>query len=122
MYIEFHLNIFHDNISVLRYGDGERSLMVGASVSVTGISFTRNRNCIAIQSSEVGKSIPSPIDIILIPASRRSSSSTSPLLVRLENLEKSLTIASQELLQPPYVASIILQRNPSATWGRTLTN
>lgn len=59
-------------------------------VSVTGISFMRNWNWILSQSSSFGKSMPSPMEIMRTPASRRSSSSTRPRLLRREKREKSL--------------------------------
>ena len=51
------------------------------------------------------QSILSPTDIIRIPLSRKSSSSTRPLLLRLENLEKSFTISMS------YSRFIILRRS-----------
>ena len=59
-------------------------------VSVTGISFMRNWNCILSHSSSLGKSMASPMEIMRAPASRRSSSSTRPRLLRREKREKSL--------------------------------
>ena len=59
-------------------------------VSVTGISFMRNWNWILSQSSSFGKSMPSPMEMMRAPASRRSSSSTRPRLLRREKREKSL--------------------------------
>src|SRR5699024_9937255 len=53
-------------------------------VSVTGISLMRNWNWIFSQSSSLGKSMLSPMEMIRTPASRRSSSSTSPRLLRRE--------------------------------------
>ena len=60
-------------------------------VSVTGISLMRNWNWIFSQSSSLGKSMLSPMEMIRTPASRRSSSSTSPRLFRREKREKSFT-------------------------------
>ena len=61
-------------------------------VSVTGISLSRNCSWIFSQSSSFGKSTSSPMEMIRAPASRRSSSSTSPRELRREKREKSLTI------------------------------
>ena len=66
-------------------------------VSVTGISLMRNWNWIFSQSSSLGKSMPSPMEMMRAPASRRSSSSTRPRLLRREKREKSLTMRMSSL-------------------------
>ena len=71
---------------------------------MTGISFTRNWNWIFSQSSSLGKSTPSPMEMMRTPASRRSSSSTKPRELRREKREKSL------MMRMSYLCRISLRR------------